>query len=117
MSARQTNVDVLELSRDDFEKHIKPNFPDIYQTIGDIALEHLSYVNIEEVHRYPRPNGIPRGFGGKGKSFFFLAWMIRRARVWIAWGRSAVSLRCSVHRSRSGWPAAQQCAAGYWSFR
>jgi len=36
-------VDLLELSREDFEEHIRPNFPDIYQTIGDIALVIVVY--------------------------------------------------------------------------
>ena len=41
----RTAVELLDLSLEDFEKHVRPWFPDVYQTIGDMAIEHLSFLD------------------------------------------------------------------------
>eukprot|EP00290_Baffinella_frigidus_P017043 CAMPEP_0180196618 /NCGR_PEP_ID=MMETSP0987-20121128/4205_1 /TAXON_ID=697907 /ORGANISM="non described non described, Strain CCMP2293" /LENGTH=701 /DNA_ID=CAMNT_0022151515 /DNA_START=132 /DNA_END=2234 /DNA_ORIENTATION=- len=47
----RTDVECLELRKEDFENFVKPWFPDLYQTIGDFALERLSYVDLDALKK------------------------------------------------------------------
>jgi len=36
------NSELLEITKEDFDRHIKPNFPDVYKAITEMALSRLT---------------------------------------------------------------------------
>jgi len=43
------NTDVFELTRSDLEEHVKPNFPDIYESIREIATVRFRWLDVDPI--------------------------------------------------------------------